>query len=99
MASVILDLDIDHDILSSIQELREMRKAVLSQQLRNIPEILEKLSKQGALLDKEKVEYEENIRFHLSDKLKKLTMRMEDPTIIYGDELEFYYELIEQGGL
>jgi flagellar biosynthesis chaperone FliJ len=97
MASVIIDIDIDNDILGSIQELREMRRSVLAQQLRNIPETLEKLTAQGALLEAEKNEYEANIRTHLSEKLKMLATRMEKPSVVYGDELEFYYELIQNG--
>lgn len=97
MASVILDIDIDDDILGSIQELREMRRTVLSQQLRNIAETLEKLTDQGALLEDEKNAYEANIRTHLSQKLETLATRMKQPCVVYGDELEFYYELIKSG--
>lgn len=93
MTSLVFDIELDPQIVKSIQELRRLRREVLTQQLEEIDETLVWLMKKGTINSSEKEVYRQKVREQLEEKIGLIDSRLGDHERVYGDELELFYDL------
>jgi flagellar biosynthesis chaperone FliJ len=94
MAVVVFECPIDDETLHTIRELRELRLEVLRRQVSEIDDVMDKLERQGAVIEEEKESYREVILSDLSDQCRLLESRLTLTETVYYDELELYIEIM-----
>lgn len=94
MASVVFDCEFEPETLLAIQDLRKIRRDVLSKQVEEIGATLESLVGMGAIKSSERLSYQQKVVIDLSDKIKELDQRIENPETVFSDEIEMYLDLL-----
>ena len=96
MSSVVFDCDFDEKTFEAIQELRIVRKSVLSQQIGDINQTLSSLVQMGAISSSERQTHQHLVLDELREKLSLVEERLLTPNVIHSDELELYLNLLSE---
>lgn len=96
MAAVVVECPLDPETVLSIRELRELRLEILKMQLSDIDYVMNRLLIQGAIPFGEEDTYRDAVKSDLSAQCRLLESRIEATETVYYDELELYYEIMNE---
>ena len=91
-AKIVFEHSFDESMFEQIRELRTMRLGVAERMLRNLASTNESIRSKGYASDFSKDELRQELLSHISS----LRSRMEDPHVIYADELDMYVQLLAE---
>ncbi len=88
----IINHELDPLMIDQIDTLRTIRLNLAETMLKDLPRTFDELIQRGLL---ETVAEIEELRVELTQKIDLLRDRLQNPTIIYDDELSLYLDLVE----
>ncbi len=93
--AVVFEHQFDEELLEQIESLRSVRLSLAEKMLADLPKTMADLKAQG--FDTGGPEINEfELRAELVDKVSMLRSRIENPEVIYADEISFYVDLIDK---
>ena len=93
--SVVFEHQFDEELLEQIEDLRAVRLTLAEKMLSDLPKTITDLKAQG-LAHGNVPEIDENeLRNELEEKIAMLRSRIENPDVLYADEISFYVDLID----
>lgn len=93
--SVIFEHQFDDDLLDQIESLRTVRLDLAVKMLSDLPKTITDLKARGMSLGHVPSIDEDELRTELVEKIDMLKSRIENPDVLYADEISFYVDLIE----
>ncbi len=96
MAEVVFECPLDELTLTSINDLRLIRRDVLKRQIKEIDAVVATLLSKGVFPHEERNEYKKMILEDLRDKCAEIEIRLRAPKVVYSDEIELYIDVLGQ---
>ena len=94
LTSVVFACDFDSETVTSLRDLRSLRRGVLQSQIDDIENTLSHLIEQKVISDSEKGAYRQTVLDEITGKISALDKRMADADMFFSDEIELYLELL-----
>lgn len=94
MAEVVFECNLDETTLTSLNELRTLRLDVINRQIREIDKVVETLISHGVFQKEEREAYRVAVLNELQEKSEMIQVRLQEPKVIYSDEIELYLSVL-----
>ena len=92
--AIVFEHQIDEELLEQIESLRTVRLSLAEKMLSDLPKTMADLKAQG--FDTGGPEINEfELRAELVDKVSMLRTRIQNPEVVYADEISFYVDLVD----
>jgi len=92
--AVVFEHQFDEELLEQIESLRTVRLSLAEKMLSDLPKTMADLKAQGFDTGGPEIN-ESELRSELEDKVTMLRSRIQNPEVIYADEISFYVDLID----
>jgi glycerol-3-phosphate cytidylyltransferase-like family protein len=93
--AVVFEHHFDPELLEQIESLRTVRLNLAEKMLSDLPKTITDLKAQGLAHGNVPEIDERELRRELEDKVSMLRSRIENPEVVYADEISFYVDLID----
>lgn len=93
--AVIIEHEFDEELLTHIESLRAVRLDLAEKMLSDLPKTITDLKTRGLEHGNVPEIDEKELTKELEDKIAMLRGRIENPGVVYADEISFYVDLVD----